>query len=143
MDVEELLYEVDRTAWEDIDGPEWYRPTEVPTAFRQVISVTDESSLWDAYNAMLFAVGNNHCGTYYPAVLFALPFIVELASDPPRPIVQECCLEIIIDLASFEPDTENPDFKQRMDLAVKQGLGRITPLTDRSAHLIAETYDDL
>ncbi len=65
-----------------------------------------------AYDDVLFALGNNHAGTYYPVAIPAIPFlreILECGAEWSRVTV----LDILIDLfCSFEPE---PGFHAMME----------------------------
>jgi hypothetical protein len=100
----EFLSEVAAVDWAKFDGPADYKPQNVPKAFQALLAVT-EDTLWDAYHTVLFAIGNDHQGVYYPAAEAALPLLIKLAANSGNPAVQHCCNEILTDLReSFEPD---------------------------------------
>jgi hypothetical protein len=55
-------------------------------------------------NRVLYAIGNNHAGTYYPAVLHAIPFLGEIVEFGPD-AAREATLDALIDLVdSFYPE---------------------------------------
>ncbi len=63
----------------------------------------DESTANDAYDAFLWAVGNNHAGTYYPVVLGVLPEIEQILMNG-KAWAQRAAMESLIDLGgSFAP----------------------------------------
>ncbi len=96
----ERLYDVH---WQRIAQPEWNRPDEVPRAIQAVAEATNDNAR-DAYNRLLFALGNNHAGTYYPIVLWALPFLGEILCDG-NAISKEIVLDVFVDLAgAFCPE---------------------------------------
>ena len=73
----------------------------------------DESAASEAYDAFLWAVGNNHAGTFYPVILGVLPEIEQIAScDGSQPAdangkawAQRAAMESLIDLGgSFVPE---------------------------------------
>ena len=99
-----MLEDLHRVAWAALPRPEWSGPEEIPEALRQLAASATEDEGRAAYSRVLFAFGNNHGGTYYPAVLEALPFLGEiLRSEEPWP--RSTTLDILIDLAvSFEPE---------------------------------------
>lgn len=53
---------------------------------------------------VLFAIGNNHRGTYYPISRKALPFIVQIALYGNHVVARNCAINILIDLFYFCPD---------------------------------------
>lgn len=98
---------VKETDWEQYVGPEHYYPDRVPTVLI-ALSKLDKTDKDDRlYNNVLFAIGNNHAGTYYPAILGALTFIEEIAACETRPFASRLANEILLDLLGpFCPDTD-------------------------------------
>jgi hypothetical protein len=84
------------------DGP----PGEVAAALRALAFATSDDAAWDAYHRFLFAVGNNHAGSYFPIVLEAVPFLGEILAEGTRP-ARARALDVLIDLVgSFGPDPD-------------------------------------
>lgn len=75
-----------------------------PGALRALAACTSESEAETAYNRVLYALGNNHAGSYYSVALGALPFLGEMlvgGSESAR----VATLDILIDLVgSFAPE---------------------------------------
>ena len=66
----------------------------------------DKTSSASAYDALLWAVGNNHAGTYTASVLDLLPPLHEVL-DHGQTWSRHAALEALIDLyGSFEPEPE-------------------------------------
>jgi len=64
----------------------------------------DESTAVEAYDAFLWAMGNNHAGTFYPVILGVLPEI-EKTLVSGKPWAQRATIEALIDLGgSFIPE---------------------------------------
>jgi len=82
------------------------RPGEVAAALTALAFAESDGAATDAYHRFLFAVGNDHCGSYFPIVLDAVPYLGEiLAAGTPR--VRARTLDVLIDLVgSFGPDAE-------------------------------------
>jgi hypothetical protein len=97
--------EVDWSAYAMPPSERWYRPGDVPKAFRRLVTATDQEEAWAAYDTVLYAVGNNHAGCLYPAAVPAAPFLLrvvrELAGWP-----RWATLEILIEYLCFEVDRE-------------------------------------
>lgn len=84
--------------------PEWNGPDSVEVALNLVIQAHDEESSSSAYNKLLYAVGNNHAGTYYPVALAVMPSLEAIVRGG-KPWPQRTVLEALIDLfSSFEPE---------------------------------------
>lgn len=76
----------------------------VETALYALENAEDESTVNEAYDAVLCAVGNSHAGTFYPVVLGVLPEI-ELILISGKVWAQRAVMEILIDLGgSFVPE---------------------------------------
>lgn len=50
----------------------------VDAALQALRCARDEPTSKEAYDAFLWAVGNNHAGTYYPVILAVLPEIEQI-----------------------------------------------------------------
>lgn len=84
--------------------PESNDPHAVETALLSLRAAYDESSSKEAYDAFLWAVGNNHAGTYYPVVLAVLPEIEQILVSGAA-WAQRAAMEALIDLGgSFVPE---------------------------------------
>lgn len=73
-------------------------------ALLRLLGATGERTANDACHAVLFGIGNDHKGTYYPAALSAVPLLVRIAVDgPPWPAY--AAVEVLTDLLiSFAPE---------------------------------------
>jgi hypothetical protein len=92
------------TSWASYAQPPASRPNAISDAIYRLAaaSTADEAAL--AYNAFLFAVGNNHAGTYFPVVIDTLPFLEKIIRDG-SVVARNATLDALIDLVgSFEPD---------------------------------------
>lgn len=91
--------------------PEWNRPDSISVALARVVQAHDKETSISAYNDFLYALGNNHAGTYYPVVLAVMPSIETiLLSGKPWP--QHTILEALIDLvSSFTPQPGYETFR--------------------------------
>ena len=100
--------------WMDHAQPEWNKPGSVAAALCRVHSANDAASSSAAYDNLLYAIGNNHAGTYYPVLLAVLPFMEELLAAGgfwPRNTVL-CVLDDLF--ASFQPE---PGHEEVRDLS--------------------------
>lgn len=91
--------------------PEWNRADSVAVALERVVRAHDKETSVSAYDDLLYALGNNHAGTYYPVVLAVMPSIEKiLRSGKPWP--QHTALEALIDLiVSFAPEPGHETFR--------------------------------
>lgn len=70
----------------------------------RAVSTSAEGDL--AYHRVLYAVGNNHAGTLFPAVIDAIPSLAETAASDAHVEARRCALEILIDVALFTSDRD-------------------------------------
>jgi hypothetical protein len=76
----------------------------VEAALNAIRNAEDESTANEAYDAFLWAVGNNHAGTYYPVVLGVLPEIEQILVSG-KEWAKRAVIESLIDLGgSFVPE---------------------------------------
>lgn len=104
MSPERLLQRIDMVPWSDFAQPEWSAPETVARALRDLATVSDAASGEAAYDRMLYAIGNNHAGTYYPLLLAAMPLLQSLVRSGTC-AQQRVALCLLDDLyASFHPE---------------------------------------
>ena len=90
--------------WAMLAQPSWNAPDSVPRALNLLQRSASQADAQTAYNQVLFALGNNHAGTYFPVVLEAVPFIGAVVESG-GPVACETALDVLIDLCgSFAPD---------------------------------------
>lgn len=126
LDLEEYSNAVDSIDWKEFDGSEYYNPDRLSKALKTLAAI-DTADLNQSIsiefghipnllqnnkvcNEVLFAVGNNHAGTYYPATVKAIEFIIQVAINGNNGISRNCALNILIDLFHFWP--ELGDYKE-------------------------------
>lgn len=115
-----MLTGIENVRWDLETQPSWNAKGEVAAALR-ALSLASPETGDEAYSRMLYALGNNHAGTYYPVVLAAVPFLGAILRDG-GPTARLRTLEMLIDLVgSFEPE---PSFA-----VVESSAGR-RPLKD-------------
>jgi hypothetical protein len=130
--------------------PEWNGPQSVSTALELVIQARDKESSNSAYDRLLYAVGNNHAGTYFPVILAVMPHL-ETILHRGEPWAQRTVLEALIDLfSSFVPEHEtfegvsiSPVLRERIS-ALKPHLAPLAtgnPITSKSAKDLLDCLD--
>ena len=76
----------------------------VEAALEALKSAHDESTAHEAYDAFLWAIGNNHAGTFYPVVLGVLPQLEQILLEG-NVWAKRAVMESLIDLGgSFIPE---------------------------------------
>ena len=84
--------------------PESHDSGSVVAALDGLRDAEDESAASEAYDAFLWAVGNNHAGTFYPVILGVLPEIEQILRNG-KAWAQRAAMESLIDLGgSFVPE---------------------------------------
>ncbi|XVU28788.1 hypothetical protein ACQPZJ_17535 [Actinoplanes sp. CA-054009] len=111
---------------------QWYRPEEIPAAFRSLLSVSSQAEASAACHRMLFAVGNNHAGLLYPAAVPATSLLTRIVQEQPG-WIRWAALEILTEFVAFDVD--------RAEFTDPEGL----PVQAKNAILAAilEIHDDL
>ncbi len=96
------------TDWKDFPGPSSYDPAALPPMLASFYSVASKQDEDYVYDGLLFAIGNNHAGTLYPAAVAVAPLVIEqlLTSMGWR---QSVASEILIELLVFSAE---PGFEQ-------------------------------
>lgn len=103
-------------------------------ALNFLIAAHDQDSSWSAYTQLLFAVGNNHAGTYCPVVLAVIPVLGDiLRNDNPWP--RHSVLNALIDLCgSFEPEFAYGHFRgEPLQALLIQSVAKLLPIVKQIA----------
>lgn len=97
-----MLSDVYRINWTSYAQPDENSASSVPDAI-QMLATATEANAEKAYYNFLYAIGNDHCGIYYPVVLPTIPFLGALLESA-KEIIRVRVLDVLIDLVcSFEP----------------------------------------
>jgi hypothetical protein len=98
-----MLNGVENVRWDLETQPSSNTKDDVADALR-ALSLASPETGQKAYSRMLYALGNNHAGTYYPVVLAAMPFLGAILRDGGL-TARLRTLDVLIDLVgSFEPE---------------------------------------
>lgn len=112
------------TPWDRYAQPEWNTSSSVADALVNASLANDAASGSSAYNNLLYAIGNNHAGTYYPVLLPVMSFLSEILCTG-SPQAQTTVLSLLDDLvASFHPEPGHEDIEP-MFLAEARSLGSV------------------
>ncbi|UUV29886.1 hypothetical protein NQK81_34765 [Amycolatopsis roodepoortensis] len=101
----QAAYKVDWPGYSMPPSEQWYRSDDVPEAFRILVAASNQKEGRDAYNRMLFAIGNNHAGCLYPAAVPAVPLLIRVVREL-RGWPRWSALEILIECLTFGVDRE-------------------------------------
>jgi hypothetical protein len=129
-----MLDRINAVPWSNYAQPEWNKPTTVADALAKVARA--ESG---AHHSLLYAVGNDHAGTYYPVLLAVMPFLEEFIHGG-EASSQRAALCVLDDLfASFHPEPGYEEYdlpeagKQRVEVAFTQRMHALGPALERLA----------
>jgi Ni/Fe-hydrogenase subunit HybB-like protein len=95
-----MLESIDSIDWGAFSQPDWNGRDHVPLAIRALAGATTEAAATEAYHRLLYALGNDHAGTYYPVVLPVVPFMQEIV-ERGTAWARIRALDILIDLGRF------------------------------------------
>jgi hypothetical protein len=118
--------------WESYPRPE-HDPHGTVTEALQALAAADDADTDEICSKVLYALGNNHAGTYYPVVIAALPVLGKILRAGPR-AARRATLAILSDLACFIPEPEFETFVNSegevvsLQTAFRHGLEEILPV---------------
>ena len=120
--------------------PESNDSSSVEAALDAIRNAEDESTANEAYDAFLWAVGNNHAGTFYPVVLGVLPEIEQILISG-NGWAQRAAIESLIDLGgSFVPEE---GYENYLGASVQETLKAFTQSMSRHIAPLANGNDAL
>jgi hypothetical protein len=126
-----LKEEISNVDWSGFNGPSMYDAKVVPSALYSLMELDDSSKAEEIGNKLIYALGNNHAGVYYPAVLEALDYIIAIANSADNKACKVCALAVLNDFYYFEPDVEGYDNCTAEELK-KVVLEKLLPYSDES-----------
>lgn len=134
MELPHLLDRINAFPWSKYAQPGWNKPSSIGDALAKLVRADSA-----AYDSVLYAVGNNHGGTYYPVLLPVMPFLEEVI-ERGESLPQRAALCVLDDLfASFhpEPGHELADVgdgtKVDVEAAFRQRMHSLRPALERIA----------
>jgi phosphopentomutase len=104
--LEDIILKIRITEWSNYSGSPWYKPEEVVIALERLANLKKKDQAENVGHVVLSAIGNNHAGTYYPAIETALDIIIAIAEQEENTISKQCALGVLYDLTCFEVDLE-------------------------------------
>ncbi|MDR7307896.1 hypothetical protein [Rhodoferax saidenbachensis] len=133
--------------------PESNESGSVEAALDALRHAEDESTADEAYDAFLWAIGNNHAGTFYPVVLGVLPEIEQILMHG-KAWAQRAVMESLIDLGgSFVPEEGYENYlgasvQETLNAFIRSMRRQVAPLAKgndecaKSAADLLELIDD-
>ncbi|HEX7639340.1 MAG TPA: hypothetical protein VF457_13165 [Burkholderiaceae bacterium] len=114
--------------------PDWNNAQSVADALRAIQDANSKEASSRACHKLLYSVGNNHAGTYYPVVLVAVPALAAILHEGSF-WARHAALNVLVELCgSFEPEPEFLDFEGApLSSALMQKVAVLVPLVERLA----------
>ena len=103
----EIFEKIDQIDWEQYSGSPWYKPEDVAPILKRLASLSQKDQAENIGHIVLSTIGNDHAGTYYPAIESALGIIISIAEQNENPVSKQCALGVLYDLTCFNADLEN------------------------------------
>jgi hypothetical protein len=101
MDIIDKIKNVD---WASYKGPDYYDPDELLEALLHLYEYNESKAKNGLDNKVLFTIGNNHAGTYYPAIIEAADLLIEIEKSAKSEDARKCANGILNNLYYFEPE---------------------------------------
>jgi len=118
--------------------PDSNEPGSVEAALDALRNARNESAANEACDAFLWAMGNNHAGTFYPVVLGVLPEIEQILMNG-NAWAQRAVMESLIDLGgSFIPEE---GYENYLGASVQEALGAFIQSMRHHIALLADGND--
>lgn len=166
IDIEKYRKEIAAVDWDKYNGSIYYNPDKVASALTSLALVQEESSegiytiegteppvlLLNAKieNDLLYTVGNNHSGSYYPVVQKALPFIIQIALNGNHEVARNCAINALIELYYFSPENDSTELsrfvKETIEKTIRENKENFTKFSDdysRNKSVIADLFEIL
>lgn len=106
--LELIVDRINQVDWSQYSGIDFYEPKDVAKSLIDLALLTDEKHVEKVANNILYTIGNNHAGTYYPAIIDAIDFIIYAALNTEHSVSSRCALAILDDIyGSFCADISN------------------------------------
>lgn len=101
MTIDKKIVTID---WLKYTGPEYYNPTNLVQSLIDINNLHNEENITDLGDRILSSLGNNHSGTYYPAILEAAGILIEIAEKHLEVSVRTFVQAVLNDLYYFQPE---------------------------------------
>lgn len=109
-----MLKHLESIRWSSFAQPATNTPSAIPDALRRLAAAEVESEARAAGERFLFAIGNDHAGTYFPVAIETIPFLDELLRGTARH-ARDATLAVLIDLAG----SSQPELRARMKALIE------------------------
>ena len=126
----------DHVAWTAYAHP-WNKPPDtVPRLLDRLAALDRDGRSEDLRSLMLFALGNDHAGTYYPLAVPAVRCLAEVLEDGTETARWQT-LDLLADLlGSFEPDPDvvpSANEQRALQAALQEAGASLRPIVEAIA----------
>jgi len=101
---ESIKNKIESTDWSKFNGPDLYDAEGVSSTLIGLLEIIGPEGIKKKGFQVINALGNNHQGVYYPAVLEALDYIILIEQNTNNESCRTCAQDILNNLHYFEPD---------------------------------------
>ena len=91
--------------------PEWNSRTSIEAALSSMDEASTETESWAAYHKLLYAVGNNHAGTYYPVAIIVIPELGGKLGSGSKWTIHSAVNALVDLCCSFQPERGHEHFE--------------------------------
>ena len=110
MDDNKVKFKICNVDWAKYRGPELYDAEIVSDTLIALVELDDPQYAEEVGRKVIHSIGNDHSGTYYPAILGALDIIITLEHNSIKNSARQICARAILnDLYYFEPEVGKYD----------------------------------
>ncbi|HWB61768.1 MAG TPA: hypothetical protein VG733_19955 [Chthoniobacteraceae bacterium] len=134
---ESVFHDMDQIDWSSFPQPGWNTKNSVMMALRDFNSVHDDQSSEKVYNRLLYALGNNHAGTYFPVAIPVIAFLGDVIVFG-NVWQRVTALDVLIDYSlSFCPDPQfsespGPDGRlHSLEDLMRKAIANVRPAVEK------------
>jgi hypothetical protein len=102
----EIIEKIEKVDWGRYSGSPWYKPEEVAPVLKRLADLAQKDQAENIGHMVLSTIGNDHAGTYYPAIESALDIVIAIAEQTENLVSKQCALGVLYDLTCFNADME-------------------------------------
>jgi hypothetical protein len=104
MNIKDFRNSVLSVDWEQYRGPQYYNPNDVPNALLALAELDTLDLATEVGDRVTKSLGNDHAGTYYPAIVSGIDLIIQLEKSVGSKARQICARSILNNFFYFEPE---------------------------------------
>ena len=104
MDIGAIVEEIRGVDWSRYDGPKYYDSSVVADVLVSLAELENGGQAEAVGRNVIWALGNDHAGAYYPAILGALDFIINIEKNTASEACRLCASSILNNLYYFDAD---------------------------------------